>query len=295
MKVGRLAVLAAVLAVAVLAAPALCEGSDAADGDGITFIGYVADASSSAGITTLTGVSVTLYEVSGTSTTLIYNVESGSDGSFELKYSGTGTAFRVEFDYAGYTVFTSPLGKSSDTTIDFTLSELSTDSEGRYVLSGDVDSGRPIAMGSTEIFVYGYVYGTSGGEEFTVEGATITAVSDSGRSYTAHSNSDGYFEMSVEYGTYTVTVSCSGFQTSASQTYDQNAPIYVTLQENTSGLLWDIDTPHTMMLLGLLMIGIVLLFSLLLFKKSKMPDSEITVVDDVGSLDNPGDDDVGHP
>ncbi|MDO5861846.1 MAG: carboxypeptidase regulatory-like domain-containing protein [Thermoplasmata archaeon] len=289
---GQLAVITAVLAAVLLTAPLLTDDVSA---ESVTIYGYVSDISNEEGNTPIQGVEVTLldstYNVLATSST-------DENGRFTFTYEDTDNASFLEFSYSGYTIRTVPstsMSLTDNNIVQFSIAQLTPDEEGNYALSGNGYSAYAIGMAATTGVLYGYVQGTDGGDPFYVEGAVVTAVSDPGRSYSTTTNSDGYFEMTVDYGTYTLTVSCSGFQTSESVTAYTGTPTFVTLDENTSGFLWNLDTPHTMMLFGLILVGVVVLLTFILIRKSRMPDSEIVVVDDMPEESVDVDDRIEHP
>ncbi len=287
MRLARAAVFAAILA-ALLAVPMLAPPAAAADeGDTVSVYGYVSDISNSDGNVPLAGVSVTLLDVSRLP---VATVVTGDDGRFEFTFTYTGAVY-LDFDYGGYTVRTVPgsdMYQLGESLVGFTLDGLTPDSDGKYALSGDGYSPSAFGMAATEGYVYGFVYGYQGDDAVALDGAVVTIVSSSGRTYTATTDRDGWFEASVEYGSCTVSVSCSGFKGSGSFEADTNdaSALYVYLEEREGGIL-GLDTPHELMVLGLIVIGIVLLGVYILLWRSKGSDSGVTVVDDLEDEENP--------
>ena len=268
-------------------------GDETSDGEeesdepySITIYGYVSNISDEGGNSPLSGVKVGLLDSMGNS---LSTCTTGSDGRFEFTYSSADGATYLSFTYAGYTVRTIPNGGMTlydDSVVKFDLSYLTADEDGAYALSGDGSSASAFGMAATTGVLYGYV--TGGGDY--LEGATITAESESGRIYTAVTDSTGYFEVTVEYGDYTISVSCGGFQYLSGVSASTGSQVTITLTANDTSLFFGIDTPHTMMILGIAVIVVMLVLLLTLLRRSKEPDSEITVVDDLAGMEKEGGD-----
>ncbi len=272
MRRDTLAVLTAVLAVGILFAPACLGDASAEDGDPVVVYGYVVDISSE-GDVPLEGVEVRLMDAART---VIDTALTGSDGMFELEYTEGSTVF-LYFDYSGYTVRSvndTCMDVGDDNLVLLDISGLTPEEDGRYSLC---DSSA-VGMRDTTGVIYGFVQGSYNGGVANLEGATVTYVSSAGRNYSVPTDSTGYFDCELPYGTYSVSASCNGFQSSeAVNVGTSSESVTITLSQNQTGL----DMPHMLMAAGLVLTGLVLLFVFLILRKSKEPESEIAVVDDL--------------
>ena len=263
-----------------------------------TIYGYVSNISAEEMNVPLAGVSVELLDGEGS---LLSSAQTDADGRFEFTYSSESGAMYLRFELTGYMVRTLP--GTMDTTDDnpdknlvtFDITRVTPDTDGRYALTGDGTSANAVGMALTQGTVYGTVRSSETGKG--IESATVIAQSPEGRQFTATTDSDGYFEMSLPYGSYTLTVSCNGFSSSekVQASTSDGTPARLEMTPNDFGIdfLGGLDVPHAMLIIGMVMIGVVLLGVLLLIRKSRMPDSGIVVIDDLSQYEDG--DDLGRP
>lgn len=297
------------IAVAVLLCPMLLGGSYAEDastgtGDtgetdtGTTFYGYVANLSDQERNTPLEGVSVTLYD---SDRNPLSTCTTDADGRFQFTFEYVqGNVHYLSFDYAGYMVRSLPDlsmemvsdGESGQTYISFQLRPDMVDDQGDYRLTGTADGPHAIVMVITTGIVYGNVLDSQSGSP--VSGATVTLVSQSGQTYTAVTGDNGYFSIECPYGTYTMTVSCNGYETSSQieASTDNGSAYTVSLDQHTSELFLGLDSAHAMLVIGLVVLAVFLVVIALLVRHSFKPESEIYVEND---LTPPSDDEVRRP
>lgn len=275
MRRDTLAVLTVVLTVGILAAPACLGGASAEEGDTVTVYGYVADISNEGNVP-LEGVEIDLRDILGT---VIGSAVTDSDGMFEFEYAA-GTVVLLNFSYNAYTVRSVNdrcMEIVGDTLVKLDISGLEPEADGRYAVSGS----SAIGMRDTTGEIYGYVQGTYNGSVLSLEEATVTFVSSSGRVYTTKTDSNGYFMCELPYGTYSVYATCNGFQPSEAVSVGTSSEaVTITLEQNQAGFV-GLDTPHALMLVGLVLVGLVLLTVFLIMRKSKEPESELALVDDL--------------
>lgn len=261
----------------------------------VTAYGYVLNISNAANIP-LAGVSVKLlstsYEEIGTTVT-------DENGRFEFTFEKDAGKY-LTFTLQGYTVRSLPehLDLSDDDLVSFDLADDLLDDDGKYAFSRSGDTTHVVGMSITSSLLFGTVLGTNGGNPFSVEGARVVAVSSTGQTYSAWTNPEGYFEVDVLYGSYSVYVQCNGFKTSETVTASTDGTsIVVTLVENDFGIgiLGGLDAPHALMVIGLIVIGVILLFSMLAIHRSRRPESGIVIVNDVEALEGEEEEKIIHP
>ena len=285
----------AVLAIALAANPVCANGDgDAPEPEPVpepemtTIYGYVYNFSDEGNVP-LEGVSVKLLDASSAT---IGTCTTDSGGRFEFTFE-TGQGTYLSFEMNGFTVRTLPGSWMSSVPekqyYSFDLSLAPKDADGNYALSSEGDELHIIGMRATNTLIYGYVHGVRGDEVFPIENARVTLRSSTGQSIEAGTNAEGYFEADVPYGTYELRVSCNGFRSSEpiTVTEEEPGPVDVSLTENEFGIgiLGGVDAPHAMMIIGVMIIGAILLFSILAIHRSKRPESEIVIVNDVDDLD----------
>lgn len=279
---------------ALLLTVALCAGSAAAESDAedaeasgqVEAYGYVSDVSNPAGNIALPNVEVSLYD---SEKTLVSTTNTDYAGRFVFSCAKD-TTYYLTFALEGYAVRNVNLPSSgseeSDGMYGFVVTDALADSEGRYALTGTATSSHAVAMAVTKGIIYGTVSGVDDrGETFSVRGARVTATSAEGKSTSATTDADGYFEMEVDYGSYTVKVTCTGFHDSEQieTSTSSSTAISVTLSEKemSLGLFGDLDAPHSLLVIGMIVLAIVLILSFLAFKRSQRPDSGISIVDEL--------------
>ena len=293
------AILLIVSALAVLVAPLTAIGLDAAPSQGsgepaageITVYGYVTNLSDQEENTPLQNVTVTLYSGAGNRIVEVGDPCSTDEtGRFSFTFDYTpGVPYYLTFEYPGYAVRSLPdlnMSMESDGYISFQLRTDMADSDGDYALTDTANSMHAIVMAITTGYVYGTVQGVLDEEEFALGGATVTIVSENGQSYSAQTNGSGYFSIECPYGTYVMTVECSGFQTSEKMDVESglNAPYRVTLQQNTSDVFMGMDSAHSLMLVAITILVLLLLIVFGIRARSMRTGSESVLVNDLEDL-----------
>ncbi len=261
----------------------------------VTAYGYVLNISNAANIP-LAGVSVKLLS---TSYQLLDTTVTDENGRFQFTFEKADGKY-LSFTLQGYTVRSLPehMTPADDDHVTFELADDLLDDDGNYAFSKSGDTTHGVGMSITSSLLFGTVMGTDGGDPFSVEGARVVAVSSTGQTYSAWTNSEGYFEIDVLYGSYSVYVQCNGFKTSDTITASTDGSnILVTLIENEFGIgiLGGLDAPHALMVIGLVIIGVILLFSMLAIHRSKRPESEIVIINDVETLEGEEEEKIIHP
>lgn len=302
LRILTLAVIVSAIALVAMPASADASGEDVTPVDPepvvttVTVYGYVMNISNAANIA-LSGVEVKLIDASHKT---LFTTVTDDTGKFEFTFERDEGKY-LSFTLQGYTVRTLPEHMEligSEDCVEFELSDEILDSEGKYALTKSGDDTHMIGMTLTNGLIFGNVFGTNGDDPFSVEGAKVVAISTSGQTYSAWTDSEGYFEIDVLYGSYAVYAQCNGFKTSETvETSTDGNNISFTLVENEFGIgiLGGLDAPHAMMVVGLVLIGIVLSFSLLAIHRSKRPESEIVIINDVETLEETEDDKLAHP
>ena len=294
-------VVAAILAIALLVQPVSAVGPDIGADEGgenpepeppieYTVYGYVSNISGQEMNVPLADVMVELLDGE---MEVIDSTDTDDLGRFEFTYPADSGAEFLRFELTGYMVRTLPgtmdtVEDSSDKNlVSFDISNVEPDDEGGYALTGDGSSANAVGMALTEGTVYGVVRSSDTGEG--IEGATVIAQTPGGRQYTATTDAEGYFEMTLPYGSYVLTASCNGFSSSERVTASTSdgTPANLEMSPNEFGIdfLGGLDMPHAMLALGMILTGAVLLAVLLLIHKSRTPDSGIVVVDDISQYE----------
>lgn len=259
--------------------------------------GYVSDISNKTGNVPLENVDVTLFDADRVR---LSKMTTGSDGEFSFECQ-MDTKYYLTFEREGYSVRSIGTMKvetyASDDEISFTLtSEMKPDEDGRYPITGTVDSKNAVGMGITIGELFGNVYGSRNGEDpFPIERADVTATSVDGMTYTVKTDSNGHFRVDVAYGDYTVTVSCNGFKDSGPlEASTKTGGLDVVLEENevSFGFFSNMDAPHSLLAIGMLILILVLLVSFVGFKRAQRPGSEITIVNGLGHPEPEDQDDI---
>lgn len=253
-----------------------------------TIYGYVYDVSDQLNIP-MEGATVQLMDER---TEVLQSTSTDSEGRFEFTYT-VGEAKYLAFEYTGYTVRSLPDSMSyyTEDIFSFDLEGINPDADGKYALTTTADAFHSIGMRATNGILFGYVMGTDGGDTFPIENADVTVTSITGQSYWARTNSDGYFELrDIPYGTYSLRVSCNGFASSepieASTGDGTSMRIVLVENEFGIGILGGLDAPHAMMVVGMAVIGIVILLTLTAIHRSRRPESDIVILNDVDELED---------
>lgn len=286
------------------AATALAPGADAADAeDPFHMSGYICDLADVKN-DPLEGVEVRAYDsnlrpVGGA-------VITNAEGKFEIPYSDS--IQYLEFILQGYTIRTfdsSILSKveSVNTTMDYTnILELDrTEAKNRYnatvkadpnatefLITDTVDGGAPIAMALTVGDVVGIV-NTAGGD--ALEGATVYVESSNGTRYYATTNAQGYFAITdCLYGDYTLHASCRGFESAEPIEVSTGGPfVTISLEPKAKWLLFGLDTPQAMEVMGIALMGAIVAVVLLAYYLTRDKDTGVRFINDLDEIDEPED------
>ena len=265
----------------------------------VTAYGFIANLSDQEENTPLQGVQVTLYDsdksvvqvTSGTNP-----VKTDANGRFEFTFMHTeGDTYYMTFEYPGYTVRSLPdsMDMDSEGFVSFDPAETAVDSEGDYALSGESGGLHAIVMAVTTGSVYGTVQGESGGETFALSGATVTIVSEDGMSYSASTGANGYFSIDCPSGRYTMTVSCTGFQSSEAIAVESGhgSAYSVTLVQNTSEFVLGLDITHSIMVIGLVMLALIIVGVTAMHVRGRGRGDEPILMNDLEDLTQQQDED----
>lgn len=282
-RVALAAVLLAAMAVIVL--PQGADADDPVEPVAVTLYGYVGDVSNETGNVPLDGVVVRVVDARGGT---IAESVTGMDeaGEFVLAYTDDQVPVGMTFTKEGYTVRTWPESvfmKLDTDVFAYDYSEIIPDEDGRYRLTSDVSGGSFIGMGLTEGHIFGNVYSDSGKG---LSGAKVSITSSDGQIFTTTAGSNGYFDIQAYYGTYTLEVTCKGFQDSGKMevsTFDPS--IVVTLKEKDHTLFFGLDVPHTLEVIGVIIAILVLLVVAISRARSRKGRSWITIVNDLDQQD----------
>ncbi|MGN0099067.1 MAG: carboxypeptidase regulatory-like domain-containing protein [Candidatus Methanomethylophilaceae archaeon] len=286
--------LATILVLALISCPIVLLDSVAAEGDvpvepveptDITIRGFVGDVSTEGNVP-LNGVLVQLLDserrIIGTCVTGEKDLD---DGEFRFTYpDGKGTY--LSFSIEGYTARTWPITMTmvENNLLSFSIDGLTPDKEGCYDLTSSMTEGSFVAMRMTSAHIMGYVRDDKGNP---LNGANVTVRSSDDRIVTGTTDSSGYFEISCYYGTYTVQVSCNGFESSQPSTVSTTDPaLTIVMKEKVHTMLWGLDTAHTMELIGILMVALSFIIVSLIYRRSKSEDSEIVFINDLDDDDD---------
>lgn len=251
----------------------------------ITICGYVGDISTE-GNKPLDDVVVRILDANMNAIT---ECVTGSDtlepGEFRMTYPASSGKY-ISFDCEGYTARTWPghMNNIENNIFSFDISRITPDDDGVYNITGNLNEGSFVAMSITTAHIMGYVISS---DRKPINGANVTIVSSDNRISHGTTDSNGYFEINCYYGTYSLEVSCNGFEKSETIFISTNDPApVITLSMKNHSMLWGLDTPHTMELLGVVCVGMVFLLLALIHHKSKSKDSEIVFVNDLEDDDN---------
>lgn len=319
---GRDISVAALLAVmVVLTAVPLASGpADAPPADNeepeptsvvLTAYGYVTNLSDQEENTPLKDVNVGLFMLSNGVKVPVETVEvdgedgpnptlTDSDGRFEFTFEYFfGSTYFLSFDYPGYTVRSLPdlsMEMDDDGFVQFEIRPDMVDENGDYALTGTADGLHAIVMVITTGSVYGTVSGTSGDGEFALDGARVTIVSANGQSYSTLTNDQGYFQIECPFGTYTMTVTCSGFGDSERIEVESgaNVPYTVTLDQNTSQAIFGLDIAHSTMVIGLVVLVLMVVLTAAIYMRQKR-SSETILMNDLDTIGKEEEDEVRRP
>jgi hypothetical protein len=271
-----------ILSVVLAAVPAADDTAEAASDLGaVTVYGYVGESKGTAAVL-FDGVTVGLMDSDMEVFQSFSTGSAGNAGMFEFTYQN-GKAAYVQFSHSGYAVGSFPTTLTATSVpgvLMFDLSKLTPDEDGRYNLTG---GSMVIMEGSSTVNIHGHV---TYGESKAVDGASIVLTSSSGRTYDATTDKEGYFEIAVLLGTYSLDVECKGFEpvtTRAVSTDSPNVNVYLTEKDHT--VIFGLDMAHAMELLGLLTTLLVVIIVLISFALQKRGKGVINMVNDLEEKD----------
>jgi len=281
-RVALAAVLLAAMAVIVLP-----QGIDADDPEpaSVTVYGYVGDVSNEMGNIPLDGVLVRVVNHDGD---ILAESITGTDepGKFILTYGSGDNPSAMMFTKEGYTVRTWPEGVFEKVETDlftYDYSGITPDEDGSYRLTSDVSGGSFMGMGLTEGHIFGNVYSEDGRG---LSGAKVSITSSDGQMFSTTAGSNGHFDIQAYFGTYTMEVTCKGFQDSGKiEVSTQSPSVVVTLKEKDHTLFFGLDLPHTLEVIGIVIAILVLLVVAVSHARSKRGKSWITIVNDLDQQD----------
>ncbi len=292
MNMRKTALLATVtmilLASAVVATVAVSEGASSNDPttSEVMVYGYVTNLSDQEANTPLEGVQVELY--TGPEPTIngaLLTSTTDENGRFEFTFQYTqGSAVYLMLTYSGYAVRSLPdlsMEMVGDGYIRVVLEDDMLDDDGNYALTGSADGYHAIVMAITNGIIYGTVYGVDdNGNRRPLNGAEVILVSENSVNYKVHTDQSGYFYAEVPYGDYTMTVSCQGYTTMDPVTVStgSDSPIVVEINEVSSAVFLGLDSAHTLMVIGIVLMALILAIVFTIMHWSNRTGTDITIV-----------------
>lgn len=298
MRYGPLATLVVLI---LLSCPVVISDTVMADNEGekpvepvepldITIRGFVGDISTEGNVP-LNNVRVQLLDMNGNLTAICLTGNGDLEaGEFRFTYPkdrGTYLTFSME----GYTTRTwsDAMTLVDNNMFSFRLDGLTPDESGCYNLTSDMDGGSFVAMRMTTAHIVGYVHDEDGSP---IKGADVTVTSSDNRIVTGSTDSNGYFEVSCYYGTYTITVSCRGFESPEPITIGTtDAPPTIIMEKKNHTMMWGLDTAHALELVGILAVALSIVVMYFIYHRSKAEDSEIVIINDLDEVEE-GEDEV---
>lgn len=283
--------MAVVLATVLLSCIPDAEGASVADPEPTpvpyTFYGYVATIDQEDN-KPLSGVTVRLYNIDKAVTDAC---ETDEDGRFEftvVDYDSS-NAHYITLEYSEYAVRAHPNMTSNGEADDgdyfpFTLDSSKLDADGKYALTGTADSKSSIIMAVTVGEVFGSIYGDVSGSSTGLNGAKITLTAkDSKKNYTAVTDEQGYFSIKCPYGTYDMSISCNGFESTSLEgvTPSSGFAYIVSLDKIKSNVIFGLDNAHSMMLIGFVVLVLMLAITISLARWSRKPNSPVQIENDL--------------
>lgn len=292
MRYGPLATLVVLI---LLSCPVVISDTVMADNEGekpvepvepqdISIRGFVGDISTEGNVP-LNNVRVQLLDMNGNLTAICLT---GNDdlkaGEFKFTYPkdrGTYLTFSME----GYTTRTwsDAMTLVDNNMFSFRLDGLTPDESGYYNLTSDMDGGSFVAMRMTTAHIAGYIHDEDGSP---IKGADVTVTSSDNRIVSGSTDSNGYFEVSCYYGTYTITVSCRGFESPEPITISTtDAPPTITMERKNHTMMWGLDTAHALELVGILAVALSIVVMYFIYHRSKAEESEIVIINDLDEVE----------
>jgi len=135
-----------------------------------------------------------------------------------------------------------------------------------------------------DVTLEGYVSSVIKGDDTFLRGAEIVATGTDEKTYKATTNNDGYFIMSCPQGTYTLLVKCSGFEPITVDNVESGGDtVEIHMELRDMSILWGLDIPHTLEVIGLLIVLGVLIAGIVIAHVLRR-SSKITVI---GEEDEP--------
>lgn len=294
MRYGPLATLVVLI---LLSCPVVISDTVMADNEGekpvepvepqdISIRGFVGDISTEGNVP-LNDVHVQLLDMNGNLTDECYTGNGNLEkGEFRFTYPedrGTYLTFSME----GYTTRMWPdhiMTKVDDNMFSFKLDGLTPDSDNCYNITSDMQGVSFVAMSITTAHIAGYVYDDKGNP---INGASVMATSSDNRNVgNSTTDSNGYFEITYYYGTYTITVSCRGFESPEPITISTtDAPPTITMEKKNHTMMWGLDTAHALELVGILAVALSIVVMYFIYHRSKAEESEIVIINDLDEVE----------
>ena len=231
--------------------------------------------------TPLEGVTVTVEDGRGSE----YNssVVTDSSGFFNITTTSN-TGLAISFDITGYTISSFPgipLPRGT-TSVPLDLTKFAYNSTNQtYTITGNVDNGQCVMMVNTEGKITGRVTYSDG----PVKDATVTFTPVSGgSSFSTGTDNGGYYSGSLPTGLYYLTVSRQGFDPSDSYQVNITEGQVATTQDimmkkANIGTHFGMDTPHILMLIGVV-VGILMAVATWFLRKRLNGPNRVEIFDD---------------
>jgi hypothetical protein len=250
------------------------SGTDSATTSGYSIQGYVAEADR----TPMEGVVVTVIDGTGYTS----QSETNDAGLFDVPVNAN-TGLQISFTVFGYTAVTCP-NTTYQAESEFFLLNLSkaayNNSTRTYFITDTSTDAQCVIMMPSAGIVRGYV----SSEQSPVKNATVTLVpsSEVKTTYTAHTDNNGYYELTCPTGAYTLTVGGQGFDESeAYEVKVTGSPVTVNVIVEKSDVkrYLGVDTAHLLMLIGVI-VGILLAVAAWILSRRMNRPHGVEIIDD---------------
>lgn len=195
---------------------------------------------------------------------------------FEMRESN-----KLSINLTGYKVNVGGINgvlSGSDGVYVLNLNDAVKNTDGEYIVS---DAAHPLILNKMSVVFSGTITRNSDGD--VLPGAEITLISTEGRKIVTRSDENGRYSVECGYGNYTLTVECNGYQKHGPVNVSANQPVNnIVMQAHDSSLFFGLDLPHSLMALGIVVFGLVLLLAAISHFISKKGIGDITTDTDLG-------------
>lgn len=153
------------------------------------------------------------------------------------------------------------------------------DSSGRYIIAND---SHPFILARTNVVFTGIVSSNINGVNEPLNNAQVSLVSEEGTRYYTHTNEFGMYSIVCGYGNYNLYVECNGFLDFGPMTISAQQTVNnVEMEPYDSSLIFGLGLPHSMMVMGLIVLGLVSLAAVTVFVLSRKGIADISTENDL--------------